>query len=171
MAATGPVLATTSAARGFMPRRCSKGLRPLRTQNKNATVAAPMARVSTCTWPSCDIKDRLRSRKLCPSALTPINVLSWLAAIRMPDAEMKPEMTGWLRKLARKPRRSNPMDSSSKPERKASVMATAQYSGVPAGACCPMAAAVMSETTATGPTASTRLVPNTAYSSSGATLA
>ena len=54
------------------------------------------------------------------------------------------------------------MASSSNPERNASVMATAQYSGVPDTACWPMAAAVMSETTATGPTASTRLVPNTA---------
>lgn len=34
-----------------------------------------------------------------------------------------------------------------------------------------MAAAVVSETTATGPTARTRLVPNTAHNSSGATLA
>ena len=84
---------------------------------------------------------------------------------------MKPEITGWLRKLARKPRRSTPMSSSMAPERNASVMATAQYAGMPATACWPVAAAVMSETTATGPTASTRLVPNTAYSSSGATLA
>ena len=34
-----------------------------------------------------------------------------------------------------------------------------------------MAAAVISEATATGPTAKTRLVPKTAYSSKGATLA
>ncbi len=103
-----------------------------------------------------------RSRKLWPSAFTPIKVLSWLAAISKPEAEMKPEMTGWLRKLARKPRRNTPMSNNKAPERKASVIATAQYSGVPATACWPMAAAVMSETTATGPTASTRLVPNTA---------
>ncbi len=35
----------------------------------------------------------------------------------------------------------------------------------------PMAAAVISETTATGPTASTRLLPKSAYKSRGATLA
>jgi hypothetical protein len=34
-----------------------------------------------------------------------------------------------------------------------------------------MAAAVISDTTATGPTASTRLLPSSAYTSSGATLA
>ena len=52
-----------------------------------------------------------------------------------------------------------------------SVMATAQYRSEPGGACWPTAAAVMSETTATGPTASTRLVPSSAYTSKGATLA
>ena len=38
----------------------------------------------------------------------------------------------------------------------------AQYSGVPAAAWLPMAVAVINETTATGPTASTRLVPKIA---------
>jgi hypothetical protein len=34
--------------------------------------------------------------------------LSWLTAIRMPEAVMKPAMTGWLRKLARKPSQQAP---------------------------------------------------------------
>ena len=42
---------------------------------------------------------------------------------------------------------------------------------MPAAACSPTAAAVINDTTATGPTASTRLLPNTAYNSKGATLA
>ena len=75
---------------------------------------------------------------------------------------MKPEITGWLRKLARKPRRNSPISSRISPDRKARVMATAPAAGVPAAACSPTAAAVMSDTTATGPTASTRLVPNRA---------
>ena len=64
--------------------------------------------------------------KLWPSAFTPIRVLSWLAAISRPEAEMKPEITGWLKKLARKPSRSSPMSNSIAPDRKARVMATAQ---------------------------------------------
>ena len=75
---------------------------------------------------------------------------------------MKPEITGWLRKLARKPRRSRPMAHSIRPDSRASAIAADQYSGEPATACSPMAVAVISETTATGPTASTRLVPNRA---------
>ena len=57
------------------------------------------------------------------------------------------------------------------PDKNASVIATCQYAWVPAAACSPTAAAVMSETTATGPTASTRLLPSTAYKTKGATLA
>ena len=49
--------------------------------------------------------------------------------------------------------------------------AALQYAGEPATACSPIAAAVISDTTATGPTASTRLLPKMAYSSNGATLA
>jgi hypothetical protein len=63
------------------------------------------------------------------------------------------------------------MSKSIAPLMKARVMATAQYSGEPAAACSPMAVAVIKDTTATGPTANTRLVPNTAYSSKGAMLA
>ena len=39
---------------------------------------------------------------------------------------MNPEITGWLRKLARKPSRRSPMASSIAPDRKASVIAAGQ---------------------------------------------
>ena len=78
-------------------------------------------------------------------------------------AVMKPAITGWDRKLARKPSRSTPSSSRITPDRKASVIAAAMYSGdarLPRS--CPTAAAVISDTTATGPTASARLVPKIA---------
>ena len=45
---------------------------------------------------------------------------------------------------------------------KARVIAAAMYSGEPCWAILPMAVAVISDTTATGPTASARLVPKIA---------
>ena len=171
MAATGPALVSMSATRGARPSRTSSGFKPLRTQNRKAVVPTPSTSVSPWVWGSCRPSASSRSTRLWPSARTPISVFSWLAVISSADAVMKPEITGWLRKLARKPSRSRPMASSITPDMKASVRAAAQYAGVPAAASWPMAAAVISDVTAAGPTASARLVPNTAYSSSGATLA
>ena len=88
--------------------------------------------------------------------------LSWLIAIRMPDAVMNPEITGWLRKFARKPSRNTDIAIRTMPDRNASVIAAIRYSGVPEAAIWPTAAAVISDTTATGPTASALLVPNRA---------
>ena len=48
MAATGPVLATISAGASFIPSRFSNGLRPLRTQNKNAVVNTPTPMDRAC---------------------------------------------------------------------------------------------------------------------------
>ncbi len=78
----------------------------------------------------------------------------------MPEALMKPEITGWLRKFARKPRRSTAMSSSTAPESSASSMAAPAYSALLGANNGPKAAAVISDTTATGPTARVRLVPN-----------
>ena len=66
------------------------------------------------------------STKLWPSTWTPRIVFIWLAAISKPEAEIKPEITGWLKKFARKPRRNKPMSSSMPPDKKASVIATCQ---------------------------------------------
>ena len=75
---------------------------------------------------------------------------------------MKPAITGWLRKFARNPSRRTPSSMRNPPESIASVSAAAAYPAVPASATCPMAEAVRSETTATGPTASIVEVPKTA---------
>ena len=75
---------------------------------------------------------------------------------------MKPETTGWLRKFARKPSRSRPMPSRNKPLSSASTLAAMTYSAVVLSPNPPSAAAVMRETTATGPTDNARLEPKTA---------
>ena len=80
----------------------------------------------------------------------------------IPDAVMKPEMTGWLRKFAINPSRKTPIKRRKPPERKASVSAATAYPAVPCSATYPTADAVSSDTTATGPTASARLVPKIA---------
>ena len=84
---------------------------------------------------------------------------------------MKPEITGWLRKLARKPNRSVAISSRTTPDSSASNIAAPRYSALPATNSGPSAAAVISETTATGPTDSVRLLPNRVYASSGRMLA
>ena len=53
-------------------------------------------------------------------------------AIRMPLAVMKPAITGWLRKLAMKPRRNSPIASSIAPDSPASVRAAAEAAGLKA---------------------------------------
>ena len=126
MAATGPALASASAVRARRPRRSKLGLSPLRVQNKKPVAAAPTARVSPWVCGSCCTSAATSSTKLWPSALTPSKTLSWLAAINRPEAEIKPEITGWLKKLAKKPRRSTPISSSIAPDIKARVMAMAQ---------------------------------------------
>ncbi len=96
--------------------------------------------------------------------------------IRMPEAVMKPEITGWLMKFTSTPRRNSPMAISIAPERNASSSAAASISGVesaaPSALLMPaIAEAVISEMIATGPTARVLLVPNSAYSTSGNMLA
>ena len=75
---------------------------------------------------------------------------------------MNPAITGCDRKLARKPNRNRPITVRIRPDMKARVIAAIAYAAVPSSAMFPTAAAVMREMTATGPTASARLVPNTA---------
>ena len=75
---------------------------------------------------------------------------------------MKPAITGWLRKFARNPSRNTPRNNRNAPDRNASVSAASAYPIVPVSAMLPIAAAVISDTTATGPTASAREVPKIA---------
>ena len=102
------------------------------------------------------------SMMLCPLACRPSRYFSWLTAIRMPVAVTKPETTGWLRKLARKPSRKMPMTTRIRPDRTARMIAAVRYSGVPCSATLPAATAVISDRIATGPTAIVRLVPKIA---------
>jgi hypothetical protein len=84
--------------------------------------------------------------------------------VRQLEAEfpdMKPGTT-LKTQLASKANRNTDIATSTMPDRKASVIAAVRYSGVPEAAIWPTAAAVISDTTATGPTASARLVPNSA---------
>jgi len=75
---------------------------------------------------------------------------------------MKPEITECDRKLARNPRRNSAMASRIRPDSSASTSAAATYWGEPGSATAPAAAAVIRDTTATGPTARVRLVPKIA---------
>ncbi len=121
-----------------------------------------MASVAGLISPSAPASPASISGQVSPPALTPRMCLSWLVAIRMPLAEMNPLMTGCDSRLARKPSRSRPSTTSITPDSAASVIAASQYSAVPGAATAPTALAVISETTATGPTASVRLVPKIA---------
>jgi hypothetical protein len=49
--------------------------------------------------------------------------LTWLVAIKMPEAVMKPEITGWLKKWAKNPNLNTPISSSTPPDSSARVMA------------------------------------------------
>ena len=49
-------------------------------------------------------------------------------AMRIPDALMNPEITGWLRKFARKPSRNTAMITSTAPDSIAKSMAAPTYS-------------------------------------------
>jgi hypothetical protein len=65
-------------------------------------------------------------------------------------------------RLARKPSLSTPIRTSINPDKNARTSAAAMNSALPGGATLPAAARVIKEMTATGPTASVRLVPNIA---------
>jgi hypothetical protein len=112
-----------SAGFGFTPREIRKGFSPLRTQNRNPVAPRPMVSVIGFTSGMCWFRVSRISGRVWPWASMPRMCLNWLTAIRMPDAVMKPAMTGWQRKLARKPSFSRPMVSRMPPESTASVSA------------------------------------------------
>ena len=80
-------------------------------------------------------------------------------------------MTGWLKKLAKKPSRAAPITSMMAPLSRASIKAASVYATLPCAATAPTLAAVMREVTAAGPTAKVPLLPIKAYSTKGAMLA
>jgi hypothetical protein len=92
----------------------------------------------------------------------PSKVWTWSKAMTMAEPTVKPLITGREKKLARKPMRSAPHNSSMAPDTSASWAASTVASDEPAGASGPMTAAVISETMAIGPTDCVMLLPNSA---------
>ena len=80
---------------------------------------------------------------------------------------MNPAITGWDKKFAKKPSRRTPIAIRMTPEIKASVTAASAISAGEVRPRFPIAAAVISDTTATGPTANARDVPKIAYATKG----
>ncbi len=165
---TGPVLTRTPVRPAPKPRLCNRGFRPFRTQNRNAVATTPMIAVIQFVSGRCWMIEMTSSNRLCPWASMPRMCFSWLAAMMIPDAVMKPAMTGCDRKLATNPSLNRPIASKITPERAASDRAATAYPIVPCSTMLDNAAAVISDTTATGPTASARLVPKMAYRMIGA---
>ena len=97
-----------------------------------------------------------------PSISTPRKWRSWLAMMSTVDAVMKASTTGRDRKLATLPSRNTPNNKRKTLDSKARAPAAAIRSAGSVRPSEPIAAAVINEITATGPTASTRLDPNRA---------
>ena len=122
-ARTGPAFVTISAKRGLRPRRQSIGFIPLRTQNRNPVAPIPITSVIQFVADRFSASETTISGRVSPPALTPRICLIWLVAIRMPDAVMKPAMTGCDRKLARNPSFKSPIASRIAPDSPARVRA------------------------------------------------
>ncbi len=163
IAKTGPTRAIVAASPGSNPSLdTSTRAMPLRTQNRKDSAATPMISVGQFKFgSSCQIEVST-SGKVCPCAVTPRICFSWLAAIRMPEAVMNPAITGCDRKFATTPNRKMPMPSKIRPDSSARTAAAAVYSLSVCSSNGASAEAVISDTTATGPTANARLVPNSA---------
>ena len=82
-----------------------------------------------------------------------------MTAIKIAEALIKPEITECERRLARNPARANPSPMRMAPVSRLSKIAAPKYSGEPGVAIGPIAAAVINEMTATGPTPSVMLEP------------
>ena len=105
--------------------RRSSGRSPRRTQNRKAVAATPMQAVTGLTWGRPRTSDAIICGRVWPPAPMPRTWPSWLVAIRMPDAVMKPAITGCDRKFARKPSFSTPITTRIAPDSPASVSAAA----------------------------------------------
>ena len=82
-------------------------------------------------------------------------------------AEVKPDTTACDRKFTTTPARTSPSPSCRAPTNRASVAARVRYSALPGSASRWTASKVSSETIATGPTASARDEPMSAYATIG----
>lgn len=102
----------------------------------------------------------------------PRNPLSWPRQTAVAQPPMKPTMAACERKSTRKPRRSRPIAAWKAPAKKVAVKARRVYiSGCAAGAAAgPSMEAKSSEPTAMVPTARSRELPRTVYTSAGTKL-
>ena len=122
-------------------------------------VEAPIATVERLVSDIPAIRLEICSIKLCPAISMPKTCFIWLSAMINALAVINPDITGWLRKLARNPKRAKPIAIRIRPEMSASTIAAPRYSGVPRAINSPIAEAVIRDVTATGPTASVIEVP------------
>ena len=161
-AITGPALARYRRRAESGPADTSAGFRPLRTQNRNSVAGMPIASVQGLIASIAAARPPSIAGQLSPPAVTPRMCRSWLVAIRMPLAVMKPLMTGCDNRLARKPIRRNPSTASIMPDKRGKRDRRFEIKLGALRSHRSGALAVISETTATGPTASVRLVPKIA---------
>ena len=128
----------------------------------------PRAEVAGSAVPSAPTMPRTASTNVVADVVMsrPSRSLSWTAAIVSAAAAVNPLMTGVDRKLTRAPSRARPASTWSAPTSTARAPASARYVDASPSARGATAAAVSSESMATGPTEMNRLVPNTAYTTS-----
>ena len=102
----------------------------------------------------------------------PRNPLSWPRQTTVAQPPMKPTMAACERKSTRKPRRSRPSAAWKAPAKKVAVKARRAYSAgsEAGGAAGPSVEAKSSEPTAMVPTARSRELPSTVYTSAGTKL-
>ena len=167
----GEALAVTSAAPAGTPSARSPGLNQRLPSHRPSAAPTPTAKVSGCMSPRCCQRLITNTPTLALASGVPSTCGSWLMAISRPDAVTKPDNTGWLKKPATKPMRSAPISSSSAPTISAKVKVVATKSACPSGTTAPTAATDMMDRSAAGPGASTVLLPISAYTTSGNTLA
>ena len=134
MSRFGPPFNRKSVSIGPVPSRFKRGFRFPRTQNRKPAAPRPIITVTQLIPSRCAKSDASISGRVWPWALTPRMCLSWLVAIRIPEAVIKPAITGWLRKFARNPRRSTPSRTKNPPDRNARVSAATAYPAVPCSA-------------------------------------
>ncbi len=100
------------------------GFSQRRATVRKVSVSSPRRAVTGSMFAPCCHRLVSSPGNACPLVWMPRSGPSWLVAIMMAEAVMNPEITGWLRKLARKPIRAAAMPSRISPERKASVRTT-----------------------------------------------
>jgi hypothetical protein len=161
-APTGPGLGEMSAVSASCRSLSSSGFSPLRTQNRKAVAPTPMASVIGLCSPRCSTSDCSScSGRLAP----PADAEDMLELAGGDDDARRGDEAGDHRVREEIGEKAQPEDTQQDQEharQEGQRERGRSSSGVPGSAMFPTAAAVISETTATGPTASARLVPKIA---------